>query len=197
MSKSPGASTEMPVKAPYHRPVATRHFLSESNVTSTRLSESRTSCLASWQSPSSSIQCFHWDRLYSGMSAGMGATVIVRETVVVGVAVVGLSVGVDVADPVGEAGVGVAVAGRDSGVFRGVGVDVVLVGDVVMDLDSLVVVADGGVAAGVAGLTVQAARTARNKRESPKRESDHCITAHGQASQLDETVALEWPYRRQ
>ncbi len=90
--------------------------------------------------------------------------VIVRKTVVVGVAVVGLSVGVDVADPVGEAGVGVAVAGRDSGVLRGIGVDVVLVEDVVMDLDSWVVVADGGVAAGVAGFTEQAVRTARNRK---------------------------------
>ena len=57
-------------------------------VTSARLSEMRASCLASWQSPSSSIQCFHWDRLYSGMSAGIGATVIAREVVGVGVAVV-------------------------------------------------------------------------------------------------------------
>ena len=47
-------------------------------MTSTRLSEMRASCRASWQSPSSSIQWFHWDRLYSGMSGGIGATVIAR-----------------------------------------------------------------------------------------------------------------------
>ena len=58
------------MNAPYHRPEATRQFLSDSKVTSTRLSETRTSCLASWQSPSSSFQCFHSDRLYSGISAG-------------------------------------------------------------------------------------------------------------------------------
>ena len=47
----------------------------------------RTSCLASWQSPSSSVQCFHWDRLYSAMSVGIGATAITR--VVAGRATVG------------------------------------------------------------------------------------------------------------
>ena len=62
----------LPVNAPYHRPVSTRHSLSDSKVTSTRLSEIRASCRASWQSPSSSVQCFHWDRLYSAMSVGIG-----------------------------------------------------------------------------------------------------------------------------
>ena len=102
------------VNAPYHRPVSTRHFRSDSKVTSTRLSEMRASCRAFWQSPSSSVQCFHWDRLYSAMSVGIGATVIVR--VVAGLAAVGSWVGVDLAASVEEAGVGVAVAGVDSGV---------------------------------------------------------------------------------
>ena len=79
----------------------------------------RASCLASWQSPSSSIQCFHWDRLYSGMSAGIGATVIAREVVGVGVAVVSswVDTGVDVS--VEDAGVGVTVAVVDPGVPLG------------------------------------------------------------------------------
>ncbi len=77
----------------------------------------RASCLASWQSPSSSIQCFHWDRLYSGMSAGIGATVIAREVAGVGVAVVSswVDTGVDVS--VEDAGVGVTAAVVDPGVL--------------------------------------------------------------------------------
>ena len=80
----------------------------------------RTSYRASWQSPSSSAQCFHWDRLYSAMSVGTGATVIAR--VVAGLAAeggasaVGCWVGIDVAASVEDAGVGVAVAAVDSGV---------------------------------------------------------------------------------
>ena len=100
----------MLAKAPYHRPVATRLFLSGSKVTSTRLSEMRASCLASWQSPSSLIQCFHWDRLYSGMSAGIGATVIAREVVGVGLVVVSSWVDTVVDVSVEDAGVGVTVA---------------------------------------------------------------------------------------
>ena len=81
----------------------------------------RASCRASWQSPSSSVQCFHWDRLYSAMSVGIGATVIAR--VVAGVAVegsasvVGSWVGIGVAASVEDAGVGVAVAVVASGVL--------------------------------------------------------------------------------
>ena len=106
----------MLAKAPYHQPVATRHFLSDSKVTSTRLSEMRASCLASWQSPSSSVQCFHWDRLYSGMSAGIRATVIAREVVGVGVVVVSSWVDTVVDVSVEDAGVGVTGnARRDTG----------------------------------------------------------------------------------
>ena len=59
--------------------------LSVLKVTSTRLSAMRTSWRTAWQSPSASTQCFQSPRSYSGMSAGMGATVITR--VVVGAAV--------------------------------------------------------------------------------------------------------------
>ena len=122
----PGVSTWAPVKAPYHRPVATRQFLPDSKVTSTRLSETMTSWRASWQSPSSSFQCFHSDRLYPGISAGTADTVMDRTFpgLVSGVAEGGacsrVGMGVDV--PVEEAGDGVAVAVTDSGVGRGVGV---------------------------------------------------------------------------
>ena len=111
----------MPAKAPYHRPVATRHFLSDSKVTSTRLSEMRASCRASWQSPSSSIQCLYWDRLYLEMSAGIGATVIAK--VAAGLAaggsasVVRSRVGIGVGDSIEEAGVGVMIAVVDSDVI--------------------------------------------------------------------------------
>ena len=95
-------------------------------MTSTRLSETRTSCRASWQSPSSSFQCLHSDRLYSGISAGT-ADMDMDRTVsgpVSGVAEGGacsrVGMGVDVS--MEEAGDGVEVAGTDSGVGRGVGV---------------------------------------------------------------------------
>ena len=104
------------MKAPYHRPVATRHSLSDSKATSTKLSEMRTSCLASWQSPSSSVQCLHWDRLYFGMSAGTGATAIARDVAGVDAAIVGSCVDAGVDVSVEGAGVGVAVAAVDSGV---------------------------------------------------------------------------------
>ena len=55
----------------------------------------RTSCRASWQSPSASTQCFQSPRSYSGMSAGMGATVITK--VAAGAAPVGTGVDVEVA----------------------------------------------------------------------------------------------------
>ena len=155
----------MPVNAPYHRPVSTRHFLSDSKVTSIRLSEMRTSCRASWQSPSSSVQCFHWDRLYSAMSVGIGATVIAR--VVTGLAaeggasVVGCWVGIDVAASVEDAGVGVAVAAVDSGVLRGSGVGMMFVGVGVMGLGSAVAATDVGVAAGIGTWPEQATKTMR------------------------------------
>ena len=138
----------MLAKAPYYRPVATRHFLSDSKVTSTRLSEMRASCLASWQSPSSSIQCFHWERLYSGMSAGIGATVTAREVVGVGVVVVSSWVDTVVDVSVEDAGVGVTVAVVDPKVPWGIGVGVILAGDGAMALGSTVRRADTGVPSG-------------------------------------------------
>ena len=138
------------MNAPYHRPVSTRHFRSDSNVTSTRLSEMRASCRASWQSPSSSVQCFHWDRLYSEMSVGIGATVIAR--VVAGLAagggasVVGSWVGVDVAASVEDAGVGVGM---------------MFVGDGGMGLGSAVAATDVGGAAGIGAWPEQATKTMR------------------------------------
>ena len=170
MSKSPGASAYVPVKAPYHRPVATRHFPSDSKVTATRLSEMRASCRASWQSLSSSTQCFHWDRLYSGRSAGIGATVIVRvgAGLVIGVdaGVAGSRVGIDVAVSVEDAGVGVAVAVVDSGVPWGGVVGMMSAGNAGMELDSIVATTDGGVAAGVGAWPEQADRTMRNGRSA-------------------------------
>ena len=155
----------MPAKAPYHRPVATRHFRADSKVTSTRLSEMRASCRASWQSPSSSVQWLHWDRLYSGMSAGIGATVIAR--VVAGLAAGGsasvvrswVGIGVDVS--IEEAGVGVAIAVVDPGVPWGGSVGMIFAGDGGMELDPAVAATDGGVAAGVGDWPEQAARTIR------------------------------------
>ena len=44
----------------------------------------RISCRASWQSPFSSVQYRQSERSYSGMSAGMGATVMVRVVAEVG-----------------------------------------------------------------------------------------------------------------
>ena len=170
MSKSPGASTLMPVNAPYHRPIATRHFLSDSKVTSTRLSEMKTSCRASWQSPFSSVQCFQWDRLYSTISVGIGATDIAREVVgiVVGVsatvACTWLSVGVDVSCK--EAGVGVAVAVVVPGVPWGGGDGMMFVGDGIMELGCAVAATDVGVAAGVGVWPKQAARTMRIGRSA-------------------------------
>ena len=100
----------------------------------------RASCRASWQSLSSSIQCFHWDRLYSAMSSWIGATVIAR---VVASPVIGVNaavarswvgIGVDVSSK--DAGVGVAVAVVDCGVPWGVGAGVMFAGDGGMELDS-------------------------------------------------------------
>ena len=102
------------MKAPYHLPVATRHSLSVSKATSTRLSAIRTSCRASWQSSSSSLQCFHWDRLYSGMSVEIWETVTVR---MVAASVADSWVGAAVADSVEDAGVGVTVAAVNAGVL--------------------------------------------------------------------------------
>ena len=158
----------MPVNAPYHRPVATRHFLSDSKVTPTRLSEMRASCRASWQSPSSSVQWFHWDRLFSGTSAEIGATVIAR--VVAGLAVgvsasiVGSWVGTGVDVSSKEAGVGVAVAVVVTGVPWGGGVGIMFVGDRAMELGSAVIATAVGIAAGVGVWPEQAARTMRTGR---------------------------------
>ena len=112
----------------------------------------RASCLASWQSPSSSIQGFHWDRLYSGVSAGIGATMIAR--VVAGLAAGGsasvvrswVGIGVDVS--IEEAGDGVASAVVVSGVPWGGGVGMMFVGDGAMEPSSAVAATDVGVAAG-------------------------------------------------
>ena len=125
----------------------------------------RTSCRASWQSPSSSVQCFHWDRLYSATSVGTGATVIAR--VVTGLAaegrasVTGCWFGVDVSASVEDADVGVAVAAVDSGVLRGGGVGMMFVGDGVMGLGSAVAATDVGVAAGIGAWPEQAIKTMR------------------------------------
>ncbi len=80
----------------------------------------RTSCRASWQSPSWSSQCFQSFRSYFGMSVGTGAMVIIR-------VVDGTSAGVEVrfagawvGDTVGSVGAPVGeipgVAGVDAGV---------------------------------------------------------------------------------
>ncbi len=170
MSKSPGTSVYVPVKAPYHRPIATRHFLSDSKVTSSRLSEMRASCRASWQSPSSSVQCFHWDRLYSAMSAGIGATVIARAVagLVVGVSAAvarsWLGNGVDVSGK--DAGVGVAVPPVVPGVPWGGSVGMMFVGEGAMELGSAVAATDVGVAAGVGVWPEQAARTMKIGRST-------------------------------
>ena len=74
------------------------------------------------------------------MSIRIWATVIDRAVAGVapraGTLVVGSWVGVDVAASVKEAGVGVAVAGVDTGVPRGCCVGMTAVGDGVMELDS-------------------------------------------------------------
>ena len=109
------------------------------------------SCRASWQSPSSSIQWFHWDRLYSGTSAGIGATVIAR--VVAGLAAGGsasvvrswVGIGVDVS--IEEAGVGVAITVVDPGVPWGGVVGMMFADDAGMELDPTVATTDGDVAA--------------------------------------------------
>ena len=95
------------VKAPYHLPDATRHSLSVSKATGVQgLSSTRTSCRASWQSPSSSIQCRQSERSYAGMSAGIGTMVITK-----------VIAGVDVAGgrPVSAVGVGAGGAGGVGG----------------------------------------------------------------------------------
>ena len=124
-----------------------------------------TSCRASWQSPFSSIQCFHWDRLYSAMSVGIGATEIARVATGLaaegGASVVGCWVAIDVAASVEDAGVGVAVSAVDSGVPRGGGVGMMLVGDGVMELGSAVAATDVGVAAGIGAWPEQATKTMR------------------------------------
>ncbi len=85
---------------------------------------------------SSSTQCFHWDRLYSEMSAGIGATVIARVVAGVVVVVVGSWVGIEVAASVEDADAGVAIAVVDPGVPWGGVVGMMFVGDVVMELGS-------------------------------------------------------------
>ena len=92
---------------------------------------------------------------------------MVRERAGAGVAVAASWVGTDVAEPVREAGVGIAVAGEDSGVPKGVGVDVILVGDGLVELGPAVAATDVGVAGGVAVWTEQAVRATRITRSAP------------------------------
>ena len=66
------------------------------------------------------LQCFHWERLYRGMSAGMGATVITKVVVVVGAALVGTGVDVAVAGTGVETTVGASL-GASLGASVGVG----------------------------------------------------------------------------
>ena len=100
-------------------PASTRHCRSSSKVAGSRLSAMRTSCLASWQSPSSSVQCRHSLRSYSGIPAGTSATVMTRVAldveVGVGAAVVGSGVGVGAAVAGSGAGVGGGVVGMGVG----------------------------------------------------------------------------------
>ena len=106
-------------------------------------------CLASWQSPASSIQCFHWDRLYAGMSAGIGATVIAREAAGADVAVFSSCVDSGIDASVEDAGVGVPVADVGPGVLWGIGVGVKFADDGGAELDSAAAAPDVGFADGV------------------------------------------------
>ena len=133
----------------------------------------RTSWRASWQSPSWSSQCFHWERLYRGMSAGMGATVINKVVVVVGAALVGT-------------GVDVAVAG--TGVETTVGASTVAVG------------VGGGVAddwpgAGPMSSPQSAPALARSvKSPSPRRY--HCLCHFARPAQLVQEALHPLPFVR-
>ena len=93
-----------------------------------KLSAMRTSCRASWQSPSASVQCRHSDLLYSGMSAGTAATAITSVM------------------PAGVDGVIVDVAAGGSDAVVGVAVDV---GGVIVAVGAVVGLVIAGVAAGV------------------------------------------------
>ena len=118
-------------------------------------------CLASWQSPASSIQCFHWDWLYAGMSAGIGATVIAREAAGVDVAVFSSCVDSGIDASVEDAGVGVPVADVGPGVLWGIGVGVKFADDGGVELDSAAAAPDVGFADGVGIWPEQADRTTR------------------------------------
>ena len=119
------------------------------------------SCLASWQSPASSIQCFHWDRLYAGMSSGIGATVIAREAAGVDVAVFSSCVDSGIDASVEDAGVGVPVADAGPGVLWGIGVGVKFADDGGEELDSAAIAPDVGFADGVGIWPEQADRSTR------------------------------------
>ena len=82
------------------------------------------------------------------MSAGIGATVIAREVVGVGVVVVSSWVDTVVDVSVEDAGVGVTVAVVDPRVPWGIGVGVILAGDGAMALGSAVRRADTGAPSG-------------------------------------------------
>lgn len=97
------------------------------------------------------------------MSIGTGATIIVRDAAGPGSMVGSSWVSVDVAADIGDTGVGVEVAGVDSGVPWGSGVEMVLDGDGVMALDSTVVKSGVGVASGVVAWPEQAANTVRTR----------------------------------
>ena len=80
--------------------------------------------------------------------------------------VVGSWVGIKLGVSAEGAGVGVAVAGVDSGVPWGVGVGVILAGDGAMELGSAIAETDVGVAAGVGGWPEQATRIIRTGRSA-------------------------------
>ena len=99
------------------------------------------------------------------MSVGIGETVIARMVTGLaaegGASVVGCWVGIDVADSVEDASVGVAVAVVDSGVLRGGGGGMMFVGAGVIGLGSAVAATDVGVAAGIGAWSEQATKAMR------------------------------------
>lgn len=94
---------------------------------------------------------------------------MVRERAGAVVEVAASWVGTGVGEPVWAAAVGVAVDGEDSGVPKGVGVNVIRVGDGLEGLGSCVAETGDGVASGVAVCTEQAVRPTRIRRNPPIR----------------------------